>query len=463
MTDKKTASEPKQTKTRPAAARAAAAQALQLVLQHGRSLTQALPQASEKLVASERAFAQAIAFQVLRQLPVYEWLLSRLLDKPLKTKVRIVHYVLLVGLCQLRDMRVPAHAAIAESVSAASLLKQPALKGMVNAVLRRYQREHDALEAQLALEQDKSATLAFAHPGWLVKRLQQAYPEQWQAICNANNQAPPLWLRVNTQQFSRDDYINLLNNAGFDAVADTHCPSAILLQRSTDVTSLPHFAEGAVSVQDRSAQFAAHILAPQNGERILDACAAPGGKTAHILERAPHARVVALDFDESRLQRVHENLQRLRLNAEVICGDASQSDWWDGELFDAILLDAPCSATGVIRRHPDIKWLRRNEDISVLTELQQSILHQQWQLLKPGGRLLYATCSILPDENMLQIQAFLATVDDAVGNPISSDLSGVDVTQSASDGWQLLPAVSSEHQQGGDGFYYFLLEKKSDA
>lgn len=438
--------------TRPAAARAAAAQALQLVLLHGRSLTQAIPSVSEKLAPSERAFAQAITYQVIRQLPVYEWLLQRLLDKPLKTKVRIVHYVLLVGLCQLRDMRVPAHAAIAESVEAANLLKQPGLKGMVNAVLRRYQREQDELEAALALDQAKSPTLAVAHPGWFIKRLQAAYPEQWQAVCAANNQAPPLWLRVNQRQHSRDEYLAALHDLGIDAYADKLCPSAIVLAQTKDVTQLPGFNDGAVSVQDRSAQFAAHLLAPKNGERILDACAAPGGKTAHILELAPTAQVTALDFDEQRLTRVHENLARLQLQATVLCGDASTQDWWDGELYDAILLDAPCSATGVIRRHPDIKWLRRNDDIAQLVTLQQAILQQQWQLLKPGGRLLYATCSVLPDENMLQIQQFLATVNDAVPVTLAS---------TGSLGWQILPNDVADQAHGGDGFFYFMLEKKA--
>lgn len=452
MTPEQRSSDSKAITTRPAAARAAAAQALQLVLLHGRSLTQAIPSVSEKLTPSERAFAQAMTYQVMRQLPVYEWLLQRLLDKPLKAKVRIVHYVLLVGLCQLRDMRVPAHAAIAESVEAVSLLKQPGLKGMVNAVLRRYQREQEALEQALTVDQAKSATLSHAHPGWFIKRLQAAYPEQWQHICSANNQPPPLWLRVNQRHVSRDNYLAKLHELGFAAYADSLCPSAIVLEQSTDVTQLPDFAAGAVSVQDRSAQFAAHLLAPKNGERILDACAAPGGKTAHILELAPEAQVTALDFDEQRLTRVHENLARLQLQATVLCGDASSQDWWDGELYDAILLDAPCSATGVIRRHPDIKWLRRNEDIEQLVALQKAILRQQWQLLKPGGRLLYATCSVLPDENMLQIQAFLATVKDAVA---------VNLAFNHSVGWQILPNDVAGQAHGGDGFFYFMLEKKA--
>ncbi|EGN76035.1 ribosomal RNA small subunit methyltransferase RsmB [Idiomarina sp. A28L] len=453
-----------------AASRAAAAKILQQVLQHGRSLSQAIPNETEHLEANTRAFAQAICYQVLRQLPSYEWLIAQLIEKPLKSKVRIVHYLLLVGLCQLRDMRVPAHAAIAETVEACIAVRQKNLKGMVNAVLRSYQRQQEALETQLAQLSAQTPALAYNHPGWLLKRLQNAYPQLWPAICEANNIAPPLWLRVNTQHHSPAEYLAKLKAAGIEAYADKY--SAIQLAQGIDVTQLPGFAEGHVSVQDRSAQFAAHILAAEPGMRVLDACAAPGGKTVHLLEHTADIQVTAIDFDASRLQRVHENLTRMRVRAEVICGDAANpEEWWDGQLFDRILLDAPCSATGVIRRHPDIKWLRRADDIDALVELQSRILSAQWQLLKPGGRLLYATCSVLPEENILQIQSFLATVDDAeaIAIPIEKDTVGgaEALDNSASAGWQLLPGAadtkstgSTGSTEGGDGFFYFLLQKR---
>lgn len=434
--------------SKAAASRAAAAKILQQVLQHGRSLSQAIPSETEHLEPNTRAFAQAICYQVLRHLPSYEWLISQLIEKPLKTKVRIVHYLLLVGLCQLRDMRVPAHAAIAETVEACASVRQKNLKGMVNAVLRSYQRQQEALEAQLSQLSAQTPALAFNHPGWLLKRLEAAYPQHWPAICEANNTAPPLWLRVNTQHHSPAEYLAKLAAEGIEAYADEF--SAIRLAQGMDVTQLPGFAEGHVSVQDRSAQFAAHLLAAEPGMKVLDACAAPGGKTVHLLERTADLQVTAIDADAGRLQRVHENLARMQVSANVICGDAADPDtWWDGELYDRILLDAPCSATGVIRRHPDIKWLRRADDINTLVELQQRILAAQWRLLKPGGRLLYATCSVLPEENMLQIQSFLATVSDAETIAIAH------VDNSANVGWQLLP-----EPDGGDGFFYFLLQKR---
>ncbi|RUO35542.1 16S rRNA (cytosine(967)-C(5))-methyltransferase [Aliidiomarina shirensis] len=441
-----------------AASRAAAAKILQQVLQHGRSLSQAIPSETEHLEANTRAFTQAICYQVLRQLPSYEWLISQLIEKPLKTKVRIVHYLLLVGLCQLRDMRVPAHAAIAETVEACIALRQKNLKGMVNAVLRSYQRQQEALESQLTELSARTPALAFNHPGWLLKRLEKAYPDQWPAICEANNTAPPLWLRVNTKHHSPAEYLAKLEAEGIEAYADEF--SAIRLAQGMDVTQLPGFSEGHVSVQDRSAQFAAHILAAEPGMNVLDACAAPGGKTVHLLEHTTDLQVTALDFDASRLQRVHENLARMQVTANVICGDAAEpAEWWDGQLFDRILLDAPCSATGVIRRHPDIKWLRRADDIETLVELQGRILAAQWQLLKPGGRLLYATCSVLPEENILQIQSFLATVDDAeaIAIPIAPQKPGSKDGPESSEnmGWQFLPAAES-----GDGFFYFLLQKR---
>lgn len=427
-----------------ATARAAAAFCLQQVLQHERSLNQVMPEAQQRfsLSAGDKAFTQATVFGVLRDLPALEWLVQQALDKPLKSKVRIIHYLLLVGLQQLRSMRTASHAAIAETVNACVLLRQKALKGLVNAVLRNYQRQQQDLEAQLEALPDK----LLGHPGWLLRRLKEAYPEHWPAIVEANNIQAPMWLRVNSRHHSVAQYADLLQRQGLETTTLPGLEQALCLQRPVDVHILPGFSEGWVSVQDGAAQYAAQLLNAQPGERILDACAAPGGKTAHILERCD-CQVSALDIDLTRLTRVEENLQRLQLQANCQQGDAANPDtWWDGQPFDRILLDAPCSATGVIRRHPDIKWLRRDSDIDQLTELQAQILSCQWQLLKPGGTLLYATCSVLPQENHQQISAFLASHPDASYAPVHTN---------DENGWQLRPG-----QNNLDGFFYARLKKK---
>lgn len=450
--------------------RAAAAYSLQQVLQYQRSLNQVLPEAVTKfkLAPADKAFTQAIAFGVLRELPSLEWMLSQLLDKPLKTKVRVVHYLLLVGLYQLCAMRTAEHAAVSATVDATSLLKQKALKGLVNGVLRSFQRQHSTLQQKLALDPDK----ALNHPGWLLKRLRHAYPQDWQSIIAANQAQPPMWLRLNlryitTQQITPKDYQTQLAQAGVQAETVTGLPQALRLQAPCDVTQLPGFNAGAVSVQDGAAQFAAQLLPVQTGQRVLDACAAPGGKAAHLLE-LHDIELDALEIDSSRMTRVDENLTRLQLRARMLVGDATQRDWWDGQLYDHILLDAPCSAIGVIRRHPDIKWLRRDDDIDALVTLQRSILKNLWSLLKPGGTLVYATCSILPQENQQQIAAFLANTEDARLAPIELpadaklntryiDAEQQQVTPHAASGVQWLPQIN-----GHDGFYYARLDKAAD-
>ena len=472
-----------------AAARAAAAYSVQQVLQYQRSLNQALPEAITKfkLSADDKAFTQAMAFGVLRELPSLEWFVAQLLDKPLKPKVRSVHYLILVGLYQLTAMRTAEHAAVSATVEATVLLRQKALKGLVNAVLRAFQRQQAALHQQLAQLNDKPLN----HPSWLLKRLQSAYPDQWRAIVEANQTPPPMWLRVNQRyldahQLSLADYQAQLASLNIDSqrVAPSSLQPALTgalrLSQPTDVTALPGFADGAVSVQDAAAQFAPTLLPVKSGDYVLDACAAPGGKTAHLLELTD-IDVDALDIDPLRLQRVTENLQRLQLQANVIQGDASKNDWWSGRSYDAILLDAPCSATGVIRRHPDIKWLRQDTDIAELVELQQRILDNLWNMLRPGGRLVYATCSVLPDENRLQIDAFLARHADAqldsaacFATPVSPSAAPAATISSAQNDptqiyWhelvQLAPAATGmqwlPHPNGHDGFYYAVLHKHS--
>ena len=432
------------TELRPgAASRAAAAQAVFQVLEHQRSLSTALPVAASKLSARDRGMAQALAYGVLRHLPQLNFMLSKLLTKPLKGELLILNSLLLVGAYQLAYMGAASHAAVSATVDAAITLGRNRQKGLVNGVLRNLQRQQSELLEQIAAR----AELAHGHPRWLAELIQHAYPQHAEAILAANNQQAPMWLRVNQQHHTREQYLALLADAGLAAASDSPLASAIRLEQPVDVQQLPGFAQGWVSVQDVAAQHAASLLQPQPHERILDCCAAPGGKTAHLLETAPTAAVLALDADAQRLQRVHDNLARLQLTAVVKQGDATSADWWDGQLFDRILLDAPCSATGVIRRHPDIKWLRRANDICALAELQARILDNLWPMLKPGGTLVYATCSVLPAENKQQLAAFLTRHADAKQIAIGP---GTEID------WQWLPG-----EQHGDGFYYAKLEKRT--
>lgn len=435
-------------KTTALSTRAVAAQVILQVMDEGKSLSALIPEVQFSVKAPDLPLLQEICFGVCRVLPRLEQIIKRLVDKPLKGKMRIVHCLLLVGLYQLLYMRVPAHAAVDEVVNATKSLKADSFRGLVNGVLRRFLREQEGI---LAIVDKHWQTM---HPEWFVNKLKKVY-SNWREIIDANNQKPPMWLRVNSQKNSAENYRTLLAEAGISAETCEH-PHALRLDSPIAVQKLPHFAEGAVTVQDLSAQWAAMLLEPQNGEWILDACAAPGGKTTHILELAPQSNVIALDVEVHRLKRVEENLERLNQQAIVVCGDAAKPDKWLAEIgksevvFDKILLDAPCSATGVIRRHPDIKWLRQETDIAQLTELQKKILHALWAKLKPNGILLYATCSVLPEENHDQIQGFLNEQADAelLPLPFSDDKSAV--------GFQFIPQAS-----GGDGFYYAKLCKRA--
>jgi 16S rRNA (cytosine967-C5)-methyltransferase len=301
---------------------------------------------------------------------------------------------------------------------------------------------------------DKNEVTRFSYPRWLLKKIKQSCQYGYVSVLQAGNEYPPMWLRVNLKRQSRYDYQQQLTALGINSTPHASCGSALLLEKACDVNELPGFSEGACSVQDAAAQHAAWLLAPQAGELILDACAAPGGKTAHILEHQPEIKqLIAVDFDETRLLRVAENLHRIKLEATLIHGDASQpAQWWQGPQFDRILLDAPCSATGVIRRHPDIKWLRRADDIAELARLQSNILDAMWLQLKPGGTLLYATCSILSDENSAQIKAFLERTTDAIHIPLNEQ----DTPQQP--GWQIYPGAL--HM---DGFFYAKLTKQVTA
>lgn len=422
--------------------RALAAGVIAQVLRYGCSLTTSLQGNYLTLAESDRSLLQSICFGVLRNLPRLEWYLQQLMSSSLARKRPEIHALLLVGCYQLAYTRVPGYAAINETVAGASLLKGEQFKGLVNGVLRQFLRQKDLL-TQASNLPDEPMLL---HPSWLLRRLQQAYPNSWQSIVEQNNRLPPLWLRVNLHLQSREEYLEKLRTVGIEGQTHPEVREAILLQNSVPVAELPGFATGAVTIQDLSAQYAASLLAPRDGEMILDLCSAPGGKASHILEYAPKARLLAVDNDPKRLDRTRENLARLGLRAELICGDATiPKEWAEGRLFDRILLDAPCSATGIIRRHPDIKWLRRSGDIPWLAAQQMAMLRAVWPYLKPGGLLLYATCSVLPEENSEQVARFLllepsALLEQTVGEKTI--------------GWQLLP-----DSLGGDGFFYAKLRK----
>jgi len=427
-----------------------ALKALISVAHHGQSLSQVMPEILSQIDdRRDRAFCQNLVFGCLRWYPRLVAIRSLLLDKPMRNKDEDVNHLILLGLYQLLYLDTPSHAAVAETLKVAQKLKKPWAKGLLNGLLRRFIREQSELMARLP----QTAEVIHAHPAWLVSEIQDTYPDQFEQILEANNTNPTLTLRVNATQCSRQAYLNLLKEAEVDAKALPAGSDALVLTQNTDISSLPGYSEGYFSVQDLAAQQAAHILAPLPGERVLDACSAPGGKTTHLQEVAQNAlTLVALDKDAQRLKRVHENLIRLQLNAATQVADASDLEqWWDGEAFDRILLDAPCSATGIIRRHPDIKLHRRPEDIAALIPIQAALLDGLWRCLKPRGRMLYATCSVLPQENEQQIIRFLKTQTNA---QLIDILIPSDLTSASQVGWQILPG-----QAGMDGFYYALLQK----
>ena len=427
--------------------RLAAAKALTAVLNGKASLNSSLPLQLDKVEVRDRGLTQDLAFGTARWQPRLSALANKLLQKPFKAADADVEALLLVGLYQLLYTRIPAHAAIGETVGCADKLKKPWAKGLLNAVLRNAQRESETLLAEL----EHDPVVRTAHPRWLQKSLKAFWPEQWEAICAANNAHPPMILRVNRRHHSRDAYLQLLEDAGVQATACAFSRDGIVLAEACDVRHLPGFAEGWISVQDEAAQLAADLLDLAPGQRVLDACCAPGGKTCHILEVEPNlAGVVAVDLEAKRLVRVRENLERLGLSAELIAADGRDTaTWWDGKPFQRILLDAPCSATGVIRRHPDIKLTRQPDDIAALATLQGELLDAMWPTLDVGGILLYATCSTLPTENTEVIEAFLARTPGARELDIAGQFG-----LKQPHGRQLLA------QEGGhDGFYYAKLIK----
>ena len=428
--------------------RALAATVVFQTLSEGRSLADSLPSAIERLSdVSERALLQELSYGTLRWYPQLDGIAQLLLRKPFKRKDGDVFALLLVGLYQLMHLRVAPHAAVSLSVSAVDDLGKSWAKGLVNAVLRGYQRDPELLARACG-----KSSAALAHPDWLLEAFKRDWPQHWQTIAQANNARPPMTLRVNHRHVERDAYAAQLEQKSLHARAVDFAPEALLLDTPVDVLHLPGFARGWVSVQDAAAQLAAQLLDAQPGERVLDACAAPGGKSAHILECQPAlGELVAVDRDAQRMRRVTENLQRLGLQAQCVVADvAAPADWWDGRLFDRILLDAPCSATGVIRRHPDIKVLRRETDVASLIEQQARLLNALWPLLRDGGTLVYATCSVLRGENEMQVGNFLVAHTDAQETPVSTGWGHACVA-----GRQILPGEANM-----DGFYYATLRKQ---
>jgi 16S rRNA (cytosine967-C5)-methyltransferase len=435
-----------------AAVRAQAALALNAVY-GGRSLREALAPLRVRLADSrDRALLTAMVLAALRRAFRYRALRQRLLARPLPRAQGVIAALIDIGLAQIESLAMPPHAAVAATVEASRQLGHPRLAGLVNALLRRYLREQQALDHAVA----DSSEVACEHPDWLRQRLTDDWPQLAGAIMAANLTTPPLWLRTHPLRVARDDYAARLRTEGLAPETVAGLDQALKLPAMIDPATLPGFAAGHVSVQDGGAQWATVLLDALPGERVLDACAAPGGKAAHMLERAGgRLELLALDSDGVRLQRVRDTLDRLGLEATLRCADAGDAkDWWDGRPFDRILLDAPCSGSGVIRRHPDIRLHRRASDLTALTAAQARLLSALWPMLKPGGRLVYVTCSVLRDENDRQIDAFLARHADAT----AVDPLPVEVGRRLGAGRQILPG---EHDM--DGFFLVALEKRAAA
>lgn len=395
----------------------------------------------------DRSLVREFCYGVLRTLPRQEALAGALLHRPLKRADRDLEALILIGLYQLTDTRIPAHAAVAATVDAARTMGKSWAPALVNALLRRFQRERERL---LDLS-DPAPEVRWLFPCWLLERLRTAWPQHWREIIAASNSRGPMTLRVNRTKTTRTHYGQRLAGVGLTARPTQDSADGLTMEQPVATADLPGFADGLVSVQDAGAQLAAELLNAQPGERVLDACAAPGGKSAHLLERARgNLDLTTLDIDLVRLEQVRLNLRRLSLSARTLQGDATDPNGaWAQTRYHRILLDAPCSATGVIRRHPDIKWLRRDSDVSALGDLQARMLDALWPLLVPGGTLLYATCSLLPEENEGQIRAFLGRWDDVRARPPEA-VWGV----ARPCGRQTLP-----REGGPDGFYYAVLER----
>jgi 16S rRNA (cytosine967-C5)-methyltransferase len=427
--------------------RVLAANILKTLVMQQSSLTSQLQLLEKKYPHFEQLnFCKELCFGVCRWFFTLKKEVDVFLKQALKNKDLDIYCLLLIGIYQLKFLNVPDYAAVNETANAAKKMKKMWAVPFINAILRQWQRHQPIIE-----ENDLAAF--YSHPDWLIKKIQESRPQHWQMILEANNEKPPLHLRINSQKISRDDYLNQLKQENISATALPDNPQGVWIINPVPTEQLPGFDRGWFFVQDASAQLAAPLLEIAENQTVLDACAAPGGKTTHLLEIQPKLKnLLAIDVDEARTKKISENLKRLDLKADVLCRDIlNLSTWWDGNYFDRILLDAPCSATGVIRRHPDIKLLRNVTDIAQLHSLQQKILQQLWQTLKPGGLLLYVTCSILKDENENIISNFINQQADAIEKKINASW-GIELSQ----GRQILPSP-----QKGDGFFYCLLQKQS--
>ncbi len=431
--------------------RAVAAEIVDAVAGGGQSLDAAIARHEDRIGPDDRSLLRMLCYGTLRNYWQLQQWIGLLMNRPLKNRDSVVNALLAVGLFQLCDTRIPDHAAVSQTVEAARLLRRPKLAGLLNACLRRFQREN------LAEARGGSDEALWNHPQWLIDHLRRDWPDDAPDILAANNARAPMWLRANAARQSAAEYRQRLAAAGMDAELLEGVPDAVRLAEPQAVEALPGFADGDVSVQDAAAQIAARWLMEKAPIRVLDACAAPGGKSGHIHELGgADLDLTAIDNDAARIERVRENHKRLGSGATITVADASKlEEWWDGTLFDAILLDAPCSATGVIRRHPDIKLLRRASDIDDLGALQGAILRALWPALAPGGRLLYVTCSVLAAENDDVVGAFLGANDDAEEDPVLPNYNIRDLMRKTACGYQVLPGTADM-----DGFYYACLEKK---
>lgn len=432
--------------------RAQAATAVDAVISEGRSLDTALASAESNVSERDHALLRYLCYGTLRQHWQLQSWIDSLLSKPLKPRDSVINALLAIGLYQIHSTRIPDHAVVSQTVEAARTLRRPKLAPLVNAILRRFLREptEEATEAEQAAY--------WNHPEWLIDSIRADWPNDWKAILEANNQQAPMWLRVNTRRTDVAAYRQRLEADGIECQIEPGLPQALRLASPVSVDELPGFADGDVSVQDGAAQIAAPWLLDGKSGRVLDACAAPGGKSSHLLELGgSDIELTCIDSDEVRLESVASNLARLQLDATLVAGDASNTkDWWDGEPWQAILLDAPCSASGVIRRHPDIKHLRRTSDIKALAATQTAILRALWPTLAPGGRLLYVTCSVLAAENDAVVEDFLARTGDAREVDVLQNNNIRDLMQDKACGFQVLPGA-----HGVDGFYFACLERNT--
>ena len=440
-------------KTTAGSARSLAAHAVARILREGVTLDAVLKDALATADPQLAPSVRSLSYGAVRGYYRHEAILGRLLSSPVRSLDHLVRALLSVALYELEDDRTPEYAVVDAAVQTAKATDAVRAAGLINAVLRRYLRERKSLDAEIA----RNPATRHASPVWLADRLRADWPVRWTQLLAAGDAQAPMWLRVNSQRGTADEYLKKLREAGIGARAHERVPHSVVLDTPCDVHDLPGFAQGLVSVQDLGAQCVAFPLALAAGQRVLDACAAPGGKTALMAEREPAlAQLVAVDIDPQRLARVRDNLTRGELSAELVAGDAgAPATWWDGIPFDRILLDAPCSALGVIRRHPDIRLRKSPSDIDKLPQLQARLLAAAWRLLARGGRLVYATCTVTRSENRDLIGEFLRGTPDAVSLPAEQWEGWPNLGEADDFGRQILPG-----EAGADGFYYAALTKR---